>query len=202
MKINGFSSETVAAYTLKKSETEHSQISNLPSIALEQTHSADFIEIIDSTDQTILTVDAAFTKLPNLHLRVKHADCLPVLFYHPSQLIGVVHAGRKGTEHKILQKLLHHLKNNFNINDGLELWFGPAICYKCYQINREKDLHYDLVKNNTEQVRKIFSEDQATIVYSNHCTAHENEQFYSYRKEGKGVPMNWSGIALVNTQLQ
>lgn len=197
MKINTFHSDTVTAYTLKRTESHHQLINDLPTISLEQTHSAEFTEVTYPVHHTILTADAAFTRTPNLHLKVKHADCLPVLLYHPSQLIGVVHAGRKSTEQQILYKLLLHLKKNINITSQLELWFGPAICNKCYQIDQANKLHYDLIQKNTEQVRKLFSENQATIKNSNLCTAHENEQFYSYRKEGKGVPMNWSGIALV-----
>ena len=197
MKLNIFNSDEITAYSLERTESNYSPLNDLPTISLEQTHSAEFTEITNPVHQTVLTADAAFTRIPNLHLKVKHADCLPILFYHPSPLIGVVHAGRKSTEQQLLQKLLLHLKNNFNIDDRLELWFGPAICKDCYQVNKEKNLHYDLIKNNTEQVRKIFSEAQTTISYSNRCTAHENNDFYSYRKEGKGVPMNWSGIALL-----
>jgi YfiH family protein len=193
---NYFSSNAVITYSIGKESQENHATNTFHNVWLEQTHSAHFVQITTSVDQTLLNTDAALTCLPNTQLHVKHADCLPVLLYHPFPLIGVVHAGRKGTDQFILQKLLLYLKNNFNIDNQLELWFGPAICVACYQVDKEKDLRYDLVKENTEQVRKIFSESQATITYSNRCTAHENDHYYSYRKEGKGVPMNWSGIAL------
>lgn len=169
-------------------------------ITMEQTHSSNFFEVTIPHTQTVLNTDGVYTQLPNVTLSVKHADCLPVLIFHPKPLIAAVHAGRKSTRQEIIKKLLLELKNRHAIDDSLELWFGPAICKDCYQIDREKNLHYDLLEKNTQQVRQVFSEEQAKIVYSNRCTAHENSEFYSYRKEGKGVPMNWSRITLTTTQ--
>lgn len=192
-----FTEHTLLTYTTGRSEDIPTDVSILPTIDMEQVHSNHFSEISGASNQTLLGTDAIFTRQRGLHLKVKHADCLPVLLYHPLPLIGVVHAGRKSTQKNILRNLLQQLKNEYSITDNLQLWFGPAICNDCYQINRDNNEHYDLIENNTTQVRKIFSAAQAKIIYSNHCTAHENEYFFSYRKEGPGVKMNWSGIALV-----
>lgn len=198
MISNVISSSQVISYSVGKNEQLSTLIAGLHTIALEQTHSDNFFEVTNTSTATVLNTDAVFTQLPNIHLKVKHADCLPVLIYHPLPIVGVIHAGRKSTEKKLLYQVLRHLKTNYHITDSLQVWFGPAICKECYQIDKATNLHYDLVSENRDQVRVAFSDKQAKILYSNKCTAHENEQFFSYRKEGQGVPMNWSGIALSN----
>jgi YfiH family protein len=197
MLKNIFQSSKVATYTVGKNEAITPLLEQLPTVTLEQTHSANFIEITEAQTVTVKNVDAVITKVPNLHLKIKHADCLPILIYHPQPLIAAIHAGRKGTEQLILTKVLEYLKSSHGVSDQLSLWFGPAICESCYQIDKATNKHYNLIAKNTEQVRAVFSESQATITYSNICTAHNNDEFFSYRKEGKGVPMNWSGITLL-----
>jgi copper oxidase (laccase) domain-containing protein len=186
----------VSTYSTLRGEAIPEQLSTLPTIELQQTHSAGFTEILAPDSQFVPDIDAAFTRLPGVHLKVKHADCLPVVFYHPLPLVGIIHAGRKGTEAGITGRVLAHLRTSLGITSGLEVWLGPAICAACYQIDRERDLRYDLIKENVQQVRSVFSESDCRIMQASRCTAHEPDSFFSYRREGEGVPMNWSGISL------
>ncbi|MDQ5951240.1 MAG: purine-nucleoside/S-methyl-5-thioadenosine phosphorylase / adenosine deaminase [Patescibacteria group bacterium] len=191
-----FSSPSVLAYTAGKNEQVPDDFADFPVVAMQQTHSNTVALVEAAPNHTIEDCDALITAVPKLQLQLKHADCLPILIYHPSKVIAAVHAGRKGTEAFIIENVLLTLQRKFSIHDSLEIWMGPAICKRCYQIDPTADLHYDLLTHNTQQIRSLFPESNATIAYSNLCTAHQNEKFYSYRKEGSGVPMNVTGIIL------
>ncbi len=180
----------------------------------------------------IPNVDAAITNQKNILLTVKTADCLPILIYFSDsdksvdkkivgekpagdrfEVIAAIHSGRVGTEKRILTKVLEYLKLKYKIHKLLEqsstakltIWFGPAICKKCYQINQEKNTHYDLYQKNLAQIREVFpndnikfgtKSDKIRIIKSKFCTLHNNDLFNSYRKSGKGVEMNYSLIGL------
>ncbi|MEX0895858.1 MAG: polyphenol oxidase family protein [Patescibacteria group bacterium] len=165
-------------------------------VKMGQPHGDQILGIDSPDDPTLLTSDGCLTSQPGLHLQVKTADCLPILLYHPKPVIGAIHAGRKSTQQQILSKVCQLLQEKFAIFDQLALWFGPAICVDCYQVDREMDLHYNLIAENTKQLRQFFSKEQATIFNSDLCTAHHNDQFFSYRQEGPQVPRNFSGIVL------
>lgn len=167
-----------------------------PIITMEQIH-AGICKVVNLAEtQELAGADACLTALPGVVLQVKHADCLPVLLYHPSGVIGAVHAGRKGTQQQVLQHTLQMLKNIYGVKSDLEVWFGPAICEKCYQINRETDEHYNLIEQNRQQLLAEFPETSFHLKTSNDCTCHQPAQYHSYRREGKGVPMNYSGIVV------
>ncbi len=140
--------------------------------------------------------DAVLSDRSAVVLSVRTADCLPILLYHPSGVIGAIHAGRKGTELGILRATLLALKAEWQITNNLILWFGPAICENCYQIDRTANLRYDLREKNRQQAESIFPHHSINIIESEHCTFHDNADWYSYRKEGKGVGMNVSYITL------
>jgi hypothetical protein len=141
-------------------------------------------------------IDGIFTDQKNKVLVIKVADCYPILFYHPTGIIGVVHAGRAGTENQIIQKVLQCFKDERQLDKGWVIWLGPRICHDCYQINRETDEHYDLRAKNVEQIQKELAGDLNFAIDSGLCTAHQNDWFYSYRKEGSGVKMNYGLVAL------
>lgn len=165
-------------------------------VTMRQPH-GNVVAIIESSNNPqLLESDGCITTQPGLHLQVKTADCLPILIYHPRPVIAAIHAGRKSTQLQILSNACRLLKNNFGVADQLSVWFGPAICAECYQIDRHTDAHYDLIAENTQQLRAHFSPDQAAIFTTELCTAHHNDQFFSYRAEGPQVPMNYSGIVL------
>lgn len=144
--------------------------------------------------------DAVLSDRDDVVLSVYTADCVPVLLTHRpngtnAAVIGVVHAGRKGTEGKILQKTLTQLVNHWGAGQTT-LWFGPHICAKCYEISREPHTTYDLVGNLAKQVRAVLPENSFQIINSSVCTLEKSTEWYSYRKEGKGVPMNYTYISI------
>lgn len=144
--------------------------------------------------------DAVLSDRDDVVLSVYTADCVPVLLTHRpngtnAAVIGAVHAGRKGTEGKILQKTLAQLVNHWGTGQTT-LWFGPHICARCYEINQEPSIKYNLQAKLTEQVRAVLPDNSYQIIYSEQCTLEKADKWYSYRKEGKGVPMNYSYIAL------
>ncbi len=192
---------------------------------MEQVHGNDYQVVTNiEKDITIPKVDALITTQKQIALVVKSADCLPILLYwQPKELefvvvsckrkiinhkknqekdlpiISAIHAGRRGTEKQITAKVVSYLKQRYDIGKKLgtlHVWLGPAICFDCYQINKKTNLHFDLVKKNIKQLKQLLPEYKLNIINSNHCTYHENNNFYSYRQTGKGVKMNYSIIAL------
>lgn len=171
-----------------------SELTQHPVIFMNQTHGSNCAIISEYTTTTVLDTDAVLTTLPNLTLAVKTADCLPILLWHKSGIIGALHAGRQGTKQKILKKTLRLLQTQFAITKGVHLVFGPGICYDCHTIRLSLGVHFDLVGQNTAQALEVFAPENITIESSNRCTAHEPDFFHSYRRDGKGVAMNYSVI--------
>lgn len=177
------------------------ELENTRFVTMDQVHRSEFrfIEPITSAeiyDSHIFGVDALITTIPGITLAVKHADCLPILVYHPKGIIAAIHAGRRSTQQQILKKVLRYLKTHFQLKDSVSLWFGPALCKDCHTTNPEKTTHFDLIAENRNQTEQIFGSGNFSITVTNRCTAHEDE-FHSYRKTGPGVPMNWSTITLI-----
>ena len=144
----------------------------------------------------VLGVDGILTNRTDLVLSVKTADCLPILLHHPSGIIGAVHAGRKSTQLHLLEKTLLFLRDKKGIVSDISLWFGPAICVSCYQVDEKTDTHYDLLEENKQQAYTVFSPSNIAITFDRRCTKCLSESFYSYRVEGAGVPMNLAAITL------
>lgn len=169
-------------------------LNNLSQVEMQQVHGNNTCEVVNTNNHCVLNCDAIYTRQKSLLLKVKTADCLPILIAG-DKFAAAAHAGRRGTELKIAKKLCDELKKKFS-PENVFVYFGPHICKKCYQINCETDEHYDLLSENLQQIFSVFPEAQLVNKTEQFCTAHENEKFFSYRKEGKGVLMNWSGIVL------
>lgn len=168
---------------------------DVPLVEMEQVH-GNSIEILqDLLIGRLAGADGVITTLKGVGLTVRTADCLPVLLHHPDGIIGALHAGRKGTEAGIVIQAATILKDAYGIKDGLHAWFGPAICERCYQIDRETDTHYNLLRNNIEQLYAVFSPENIDIHFANICTK-EDKNYHSYRESGEGVGMNYAVIRL------
>ncbi len=146
--------------------------------------------------------DAILTDYPKTALLIKTADCVPILLAHypsetnakqPPLAVGAIHAGRKGTNSQILLKTLELLIRNWG-SGFTKIWLGPHICSNCYEINRATHEKFHLAEKLLWQCESVLPKNNYQFSQSNQCTHHHSRNWFSYRKEGKGVPMNWSGI--------
>ncbi|MBP9819186.1 polyphenol oxidase family protein [Candidatus Woesebacteria bacterium] len=168
-------------------------------IFAEQIHSNSIGLITEPNTQTYRAVDGLISNYPSHCLVIRHADCLPIVFWHPDGYFGALHAGRKSTEHKIVGAALEIIARETEVENISRFWFGPAICQPCYQIEKSSDTHYNLVRENRQQLEKFFHSrnlNSPTITMTDQCTSCGTDSFYSYRADGPGKPMNYSVVTL------
>jgi copper oxidase (laccase) domain-containing protein len=169
-------------------------IDKYPLITMQQVHKNNVVQIKNGDKYIITETDAMFTKEKKIILGVKHADCLPILIYHPYPVIAVIHAGRAGTELEICAKTINTISNLYRIYDNFNFWLGPRICQKCYQIDKEKNIYYDLAQNNIQQIKNTLKKPK--IYDARICTKCNPDLFYSYRN-GEKTDRNYSYIMLL-----
>ena len=174
-------------------------------IAPEQTHS-DHVEFVDERLEYPDTDGLIITK-PNQTIRLKFADCTPLIFYDPKTNIGAIaHAGWRGTAQKIGVKTVQ--KMDVNPKDIIAI-IGPAIGLCCYEVSDEvkekllatvqnptglyKDRNVDLKAINARQLQEIGVEKIDICPY---CTSCDNDLFYSYRKENGTTNRHYAVLRL------
>lgn len=187
---------------------EHARI-----VTARQTHSIERVAI-DGEEQTRgpqPDCDAMITRMTDILLAVQTADCLPVLIGDPKTgTMAAIHAGWRGTAGRITERTVADLMlvHGVSPRDCIAA-LGPAACTECYEVGLDvierykkefgywRNLllnfkpagkaHLDIRAANVQQLSFCgFSED--SIYVSDYCTMHQNELFFSYRREGKGQP--------------
>ncbi|RBW67365.1 peptidoglycan editing factor PgeF [Bacillus taeanensis] len=182
-------------------------------VCAEQVHEP-FIERVSKLDAgngalthstAVSNADGLYTNEENLLLVSLYADCVPIYFYAPTyQMIGLAHAGWKGTVKQIAQKMIHIWvkKERIPVED-IFVAVGPSIGSCCYEvddtvINKVKKLtlrspfpyrdkgngkyQLDLKKLNALLcLEEGINEEQLAV--SQYCTSCRNDLFYSFRKE-------------------
>jgi hypothetical protein len=163
-----------------------------------------------------IAADALATQCAQVTLGVLVADCLPVVLYAlNAPVIAVVHAGRMGTYHRVVQHALARIERRFAIPPAqVHAVLGPAIGACCYTLDIRAVRPFqrqfptweqffiphgpehwtmDLLTANTLQLRAagVPAEqiDTASV-----CTACHKHDLYSHRAEG---PETGRGMALV-----
>ena len=148
--------------------------------------------------QAIADTDAFITDCPGLPLAIFNADCLSVYLYDPTTpAIGLVHAGWKSTRSGIIAGALVGMRETFGsrIKD-IYVGFGPSLRVCCYEVgeefkdyfpqavtSRDSRFSMDLVKANTLQAQEAGVA-PGNIFDTHACTACQNQDFFSYRREG------------------
>jgi YfiH family protein len=193
---------------LKAIEAEHARI-----ITARQTHSTKrcAIESIEQARGPQPDCDAMTTKLGDVLLGIQTADCLPVLIADTkSGAMAAIHAGWRGTAGRITERAVADLMQSFGVNPRNSIAaLGPTACAACYEVGRDvielykqefgywKKLfvnfkeggkaHLDIRAANRQQLAFCgFAEDR--IYVADYCTMHQNELFFSYRRENNGQP--------------
>lgn len=180
-----------------------------------QVHS-DRIVILDDPDKSpdelkSIEADAIITNIKGAAIGILTADCVPVLLYdHNNGVIAAIHAGWKGTAHKISKKTVNAMKERFGTKpEDITAAIGPAIGMCCYKVqddvvmavgNIDKvtktcEFHWclDLAKANLIDLEEAGI---SKIDSSNLCTSCSFHLFYSHRKERGMTGRQLSFIAM------
>jgi polyphenol oxidase len=178
-------------------------------ITMKQVHGDHIIEVKDRNIKEAGEADGMLTREQDAFLAVLTADCVPVLFIAADRkMAAVVHAGWRGSVAGIAAKMVHFLNAEHGITpEGVETAIGPAIGPCCYEIkedvsrplidrwgkiahgcveNREGKTFLDLRRLN----RLILEQSgvPSTQIFDvSPCTSCAPEDFFSYRREGKGT---------------
>ncbi|MFH0863637.1 MAG: peptidoglycan editing factor PgeF [Candidatus Gottesmanbacteria bacterium] len=172
----------------------------------EQIH-GDKISFVDEshTNKISSGVDGLLTSSTGIIIGVRTADCVPLLFYEPTQkIIGVVHAGWRGTLLRISQKMIKKIQDLKGQADNLIVTIGPHIGMCCYNVEKDRanlfkkefiknneivtyfhnSYHLDLGLTNYFQLIEsgVKKDNIETLDFCTHC--YQNH-FYSYRRSQK-----------------
>lgn len=182
-------------------------------VTARQTHSTErcVIESLEQAGGPQLDCDAMITRLTGVLLAVQTADCLPLLIGDTKTgAMAAIHAGWRGTAGRITERTISDmmLLQGVSPRDCIAA-LGPTACAECYEVGEDvierykkefaywrkllvnfKDngkAHLDIRAANIQQLSFCgFSEDR--IHAADYCTMHQNDLFFSYRKEGGGQP--------------
>jgi YfiH family protein len=178
-----------------------------------QTHSTErcFVESAARAQEKTPDCDALTTRTKNLLLAIQTADCLPILIADTQTgAMAAIHAGWRGTLGRITERTVADLmRQGVNTKNCLAA-VGPTACGECYEVGEEvierykKEFRYwkkllsnfkeggkaylDIRAANVQQLAYCgFDEEQVFV--APYCTMHQNELFFSYRREAGGEPL-------------
>lgn len=170
-----------------------------------QVHGTKILQVIEprGLDNSPQRADGLVTNKINVTLFMRFADCVPIILLDPMNgVIGIFHAGWKGTLDKIIEKGVKVFCDTYhsetkNIIAGI----GPSICSNHYVIREDvaskvkkvfkakagqvltytkSNLHFNLGIAN----QIILQETGVSkIENSNLCTACDTERWFSHRAE-------------------
>lgn len=186
------------------------------------------IKIISKSDRgkgrcnlndAIPSTDGLITGVIDILLTSFYADCVPIYFFDPiKNVIGLAHAGWKGTLLLIGEKMVERMQEEYNCSlEDIRVVIGPSIGKCCYEVDDKivkplllelGILSEEIVKDkgngkynlDLKRVNAIIIErsgiNPKNIEISSLCTSCNNDLFYSYRKEnGKtGRMASWIGF--------
>ncbi len=172
-------------------------------------------------DTAISATDAMVTATPNICLMVLQADCVPLLFFDlKKKVIGVAHAGWKGTVLMVAQNMVKVLKEKFHCSaDDILVGIGPSIGPCCYEIGPEVIIQIAKAFNNkreciteTADGKSYFNLWEANkmqlvqsgipeknIEIAKICTYCDHTVFFSYRYQQRETGRFGAGIMLTNS---
>ena len=158
-----------------------------------------------SFESGIPNCDGLYTTDKDVVLATFYADCTPLYFYAPKhELIGVAHAGWKGSVHGIMHTMIQTLKLEEGIDpNDLYIAIGPCIGRDAYRVDdtvinelkkSQVDIEDTYVQLSDTQYKfdpKYLNKKQAlfegvpeeNILVSAYCTHTDGDLFYSYRRD-------------------
>ena len=162
------------------------------------------------------STDALITRETGVCLMVLAADCVPVLLYDTrKKVVAAIHAGWRGTVARIVEKTVSVMDNQYG-SQGKDLiaCIGPSISLEAFEVGdevyqafceagfdmnqiarKEAKWHIDLWEANRQQLL-AYGVKPEHIEISGICTYHNNDDFFSARRQGIRSGRILSGILL------
>lgn len=119
----------------------------------------------DNYDSSFKGTDGFYTKEDGVLLTLCFADCVPLFFISPKkQMIGVAHAGWKGTVKQIARHMVEAWGKEGIDPEQIFVTIGPSICEECYIVS---DKVINFVENILEDIDKkpynLINDDQYSL---------------------------------------
>lgn len=181
---------------------------NYNNLVMTDQHHTDNIAHLESVNQLnekgyLENTDAVIIKETNIPVMLFFADCIPVMLYDKTnKILGLVHAGWKGTAKKIAPKTLNRMIQLYGTNpDEVIAAIGPGIGKCCYEVSDDVsdqliesldgiEVSYDLIQrpaNKPYVDLKLINAQQLKNMGVNmidvipECTACNQNLFFSHR---------------------
>jgi YfiH family protein len=159
----------------------------------------------NSYSHSFKSTDGFYTNEEGILLTLCFADCVPLFFIAPeSRMIGVAHAGWKGTVRQIAKQMITLWGTEGISPEQIFVVIGPSICEKCYIVNKHV---INLVENTLEGVGilpyNLITDDQYSlnlrelnrqillnagvpnrnILTTGYCSSCDKKEFFSHRRD-------------------
>ena len=147
--------------------------------------------------------DAILTDNPEVTLFMRFADCVPIFLFDPKMMVvGLVHAGWRGTVKKIASAAINSMIMNYGSNrENILAGIGPSISAAHYHIGQDVEEMVSVAF--ATDADKLLCEDNGKVTFnlweanrillkqaglgkievSGLCTASNPDDWFSYRGE-------------------
>lgn len=179
-------------------------VSSLPIVVPQQVHGTTVRTIVDGAVDVISDADGlVYAGKTPLVMGVRVADCVPIVaFDKASHVIGVAHAGWRGTIGGIAPRLIDEMVQQGASIDEIHILIGPSIGACCYIVETDRARRFaqeigasvvienngvsalDLKKANVQLLEAAGVNPQYFEV-SDACTSCDTQSWYSFRKDTK-----------------
>ncbi|MEO0148227.1 MAG: peptidoglycan editing factor PgeF [candidate division WOR-3 bacterium] len=140
--------------------------------------------------------DGIITDKKGVVIGVKTADCYPI-FLVSQNVVGVLHAGWRGSIKGIVLEGLKEIYENFGVKPkDVKAIFGPGICGKCYEVGYDVASLFNgfvIFKDNGKYLLDLYLYNKhilenlgvKVIIPPPSCT-YENKSLFSHRRGDRG----------------
>lgn len=150
--------------------------------------------------------DGLITNVPGIVLNTFHADCDVLFLIDPiKKVVGLAHAGWRGTVKKICSKLVNIAKVRYGCNEkNIICALGPSILKCCFEVSKDILPYFDKLKiektyiHNADVDGKVYIDlhdvnkqllinagvSQKNIILADVCTKCNKDILFSHRAMG------------------
>lgn len=181
-------------------------------VFMQQVHGASVLDVKQPWVGPAPDGDAVVTRTPGVALAVLVADCVPVLLHDAAAgVVGAVHAGRAGLVKGVVPAAVRRMRELGA--DAISAVVGPSICGRCYELPGEvvaavaASSPVSATRSWTGTpavdvaagiVDQLVSHD-VSVEWLAGCTR-EDEQLYSYRRQGRTG--RFAGVIMIREEAQ